>query len=379
MKRTLSLALAVVLALSLAACGERDSSSTARLDPSSTASSFQAGNGEGIVQSGEPAPTYNLITGQSLAEGVEPGQRPVAIMINNLKAALPQRGIGSADAIFEMVTEGGITRFLAVFADRNAIPQVGPVRSARDQHLQFALPLNAIFVHIGSSVYAANLISEYSYQDIDGMYLGSSSFVFDEIRNKNAHYAQEHCWYTDSALIAAGIEKTGIVPGGANTPLFHFAEAAVAPTESDAPDISFRFSAYSPVRLTYDVAAGAYLKQAYDAPQIDESTGAQLAFQNVVLLFTDVSLKPDGQCTDFALTKGTGYYCYGGKSRAIRWEKGGPTAALKLLDEEGNEVSVNPGKSYIAVIGNDQKDSLNLGAAPVPGPEASSAASSAVS
>lgn len=375
MKRVFSLALALVLALALAACGGRNSSSTARLDPSSTASSSQAGNGEGIVQPDMPAPTYNLITGQPLAEGLAPGQRPVAIMINNLKAALPQRGIGSADAIFEMVTEGGITRFLAVFADRNAIPQVGPVRSARDQHLQFALPLNAIFVHIGSSVYAANLISEYSYQDIDGMYLGSSSFVFDEIRNKNAHYAQEHCWYTDSGLIAAGIEKTGIVPSGANTPLFHFAEAPAAPTEGDAPDISFRFSPGSPVRLTYDAATGTYLKQAYDAPQIDESTGAQLAFQNVVLLFADVSLKPDGQCTDFALTKGTGYYCYGGKSRAIHWEKGGPTAALKLLDGEGGEIAVNPGKSYIAVIGNDQKESLNLGAAPV----ADSTASVAVS
>ena len=378
MKRVLSLALALALALSLAACGGGNSSSTARLDPSSSAPSSQAGNGEGIVQSDAPAPTYNLITGQPLAEGVEPGQRPVAIMINNLKAALPQRGIGAADAIFEMVTEGGITRFLAVFADRNAVPQVGPVRSARDQHLQFALPLNAIFVHIGSSVYAANLISEYSYQDIDGMYLGSSSFVFDEIRNKNAHYAQEHCWYTDSALIAAGMERTGIVPGGANAPLFQFAEGAASPSEADAPDISFRFSAYSPVRLTYDAASGAYLKQAYDAPQIDESTGAQLAFQNVVLMFADISLKPDGQCTDFALTKGAGYYCYGGKARAVRWEKGGPTAALKLLDEEGKEIAVNPGKSYIAVIGNDQKEFLSLGAAPA-APAASSAAPSAVS
>lgn len=360
MKRVFSLVLCLALACGLAACGGRDTSSIAQLDPSSTSS--RAGNGEGIVQPDTPAPTYNLITGAPLAEGVEPGQRPVAIMVNNLQAALPQRGIGAADAIFEMVTEGGITRLLAVFSDRNAIPQVGPVRSARDQHLQFVLPLNAIFVHIGSSVYAANLISEYAYQDIDGMYLGSTSFVFDEIRNKNAHYAQEHCWYTDSALIAAGMEKTGLASGGANTPLFKFAQTAAAPTESDAPDISFRFSGYSPVRLTYDAAFGAYLKQAYEAPQIDESTGAQLAFQNVVLLFTDVSLKPDGQCTDFALTKGTGYYCYGGKARAIHWEKGGPTAALKLTDGEGNEIEVNPGKSYIAVIGNDHKDSLSLGA-----------------
>ena len=38
------------------------------------------------------------------------------------------------------------------------------------------------------------------------MYLGSTSFVFDEARSA-AGYANEHCWYTDAALIAAGMEK----------------------------------------------------------------------------------------------------------------------------------------------------------------------------
>ncbi|MEG0485889.1 MAG: DUF3048 domain-containing protein, partial [Oscillospiraceae bacterium] len=114
---------------------------------------------------------FNPLTGAEIPEGYTIGQRPVAIMINNARPALPQRGVIAADVVYEMVTEGGVTRLMALFNDYRSIPQVGPVRSARDQHLQFALPANAIFVHIGSSIYASNLLNEYRYQDVDGMYL----------------------------------------------------------------------------------------------------------------------------------------------------------------------------------------------------------------
>ncbi|BFJ86349.1 DUF3048 domain-containing protein [Ruthenibacterium sp. TH_2024_36131] len=353
MKRFWALFLTAAMALSLAACGEEQ------------ASSFSTAVNSGISQPETEAPDYNLLTGEALAEGVAPGQRPVAIMVNNAQTAMPQRGIGSADAIFEMVTEGGITRMMALYSNAATIPQVGPVRSARDQHLQFALPLNAIFVHIGSSVYAQNLINEYQYQDIDGLYLGTTCFWFDSERAKT--YLQEHCWYTDASLIAAGIASQQIATSGAAVPLFCFAEKEVSLTELDAPDIAFQFSANGPVRLVYDANTKTYLKQAYGAPQVDELTGAQLSFNNVIILFADVSLKPDGQCTDFQLTGGTGYYCYGGKAEAITWSKGKADSALKLHRADGSELEVNRGKSYIAVVGSDQVGTLTLNAsAPAP-------------
>lgn len=133
----------------------------------------------------------------------------------------PSGGIGSADAVFEMVTEGGITRLLALYADKDTVPQVGPVRSARDQHLQCAMPLNSVIVHIGTSIYAENLLNQYQYSTINGMYLGSTSFVFDEARSA-AGYANEHCWYTDAALIAAGMEKLGLSGTGAQPGIVRF-------------------------------------------------------------------------------------------------------------------------------------------------------------
>ena len=279
----------------------------------------------------------------------------------------PQRGIGSADAVFEMVTEGGITRLLALYADKDTVPQVGPVRSARDQHLQCAMPLNSVIVHIGTSIYAENLLNQYQYSTINGMYLGSTSFVFDEARSA-AGYANEHCWYTDAALIAAGMEKLGLSGTGASQALFDFVAhdaQPVVPAQGDAADVAFSFSDSGAVTLTYDAAAAKYLKTAYGAPQVDESTGAQLAFDNVLVLFTDIKLKnpddPNNLVTDFAMSSGTGYYCYGGKFRAVTWEKGNPEDPLRLKDENGAALQVNVGKSYVAIVGKDREGTLLFG------------------
>lgn len=55
------------------------------------------------------------------------------------------------------------------------------------------------------------------------------------------------------------------------------------------------------------------------------------------------------------MSSGTGYYCYGGKFRAVTWEKGNPEDPLRLKDENGAALQVNVGKSYVAIVGKDRK------------------------
>ena len=40
------------------------------------------------------------------------------------------------------------------------------------------------------------------------------------------------------------------------------------------------------------------------------------------------------------MSSGTGYYCYGGKFRAVTWEKGNPEDPLRLKDENGAALQV---------------------------------------
>ena len=105
--------------------------------------------------------------------------RPIAVMISNAKINLPQSGLTDADIIYEAVTEGGVTRMMAVYSDINSIKRSGSIRSARDQFIELMLPLNAIYIHIGTSTSAKRMLDFYSYNDIDGIYLGFLAFQYD--------------------------------------------------------------------------------------------------------------------------------------------------------------------------------------------------------
>ena len=70
-----------------------------------------------------PEPVYpytNPLTGEGVMEDIS-AKRPVAVMLNNLEKALPQLGVGQADVIYEIVSEGGITRMMALFQDLQGV------------------------------------------------------------------------------------------------------------------------------------------------------------------------------------------------------------------------------------------------------------------
>lgn len=348
----ISLLLAAAMCLSLAACGASSSSS----------SSAPAVTHEDALADAEVL-TVNPVTGEPLADGVEKGTRPVAVMIDNAAKALPQRGVASADAIVEMITEGGITRLMALYSNPAAIPRVGPVRSARDQHLQVALPLNSLVAHIGTSVYASNLLNVYGYQTIDGLYLGSTSYWFDESRKRDQGYAVERCWYTDAALVSAGVDAIGASRTGKGYTLLPFASAKRELSGIDAPDASFSFSDQTAVGFAYQAETGKYLKTQNGAAHVDELDGSQLAFDNVLILFAQVGLKEDAYCSDYDMSGGTGWYLCGGKAVKLTWEKGAPESPITLKTEDGQELEVNPGRSYLGFVPADREATLVINAA----------------
>ena len=117
----------------------------------------------------EPEPVYpyhNPLTGEGLEEDIS-GQRPFAVMLNNLSKALPQLGVSQADVIYEIVAEGGITRMLAVFQDIEGVGDLGSVRSARDYYVSLACGHDAIYVHAGGSPQAYDALQGWGMSYID--------------------------------------------------------------------------------------------------------------------------------------------------------------------------------------------------------------------
>ncbi|MBO1911003.1 DUF3048 domain-containing protein, partial [Microvirga sp. 3-52] len=99
----------------------------------------------------------------------------VAVTINNHPLARPQSGLSEADIVYELITEGNVTRLLALF--QSELPeQIGPVRSARDYFIHMAKGLDAFYVAHGYSPDALALLNSGYVDHVNGMHYDGTLF-----------------------------------------------------------------------------------------------------------------------------------------------------------------------------------------------------------
>ena len=94
--------------------------------------------------------------------------RSIAVVIDNVGDAIPQTGLNDAAIVYEIIVEGGLTRFLAIFKGVN-IDTIGPVRSARPYFLDYAMENDSIFTHFGYSARAENDIGKLKINNVNGL------------------------------------------------------------------------------------------------------------------------------------------------------------------------------------------------------------------
>jgi hypothetical protein len=84
----------------------------------------------------EPVLPPSPLTGLGVEDPDLLNRRTMAVKVDNHWDARPQVGIGEAEAVFELLVESGITRFIALYHTVDSL-SVGPVRSVRptDPHL----------------------------------------------------------------------------------------------------------------------------------------------------------------------------------------------------------------------------------------------------
>jgi hypothetical protein len=106
-----------------------------------TGSATPVASSSGAADPAQPSakPLRSPFTGQQ----VRSQGRVLAVKIDNTTLGRPQTGLTYADIIYVLPMEGGLSRYLAVFASHYP-PTVGPVRSAREEDLpvlrQFGRP-----------------------------------------------------------------------------------------------------------------------------------------------------------------------------------------------------------------------------------------------
>ena len=348
--------------------------SSAASSEAMVASSLAAGEQPAASLAALPAYDADPLTG----EAKRSNGRIVGVMVNNIsntsrQNARPQRGLSSADLLIECKVEGGITRFCAVFHDADSIPEIGPLRSGRDQFLQLLMPYQALYYHDGESAACTKFISVYNYS---GLNIGGKSYfntpTHPHVAHRNSRgrdVAYEHTEFTSGKEIKQAAGNAGIGLTYANeTPFFHFADYRTAasndlPGAPAAKTISITHSESYRTRLTYNSWGRSYKLEMYNRSKkayentVDELTGKQLTFDNVVVCFADIAAyagdSHDVQSVNY-VAGGQAYLFTRGGVQVGRWEKPHPTHPLKLYTETGEEMTLNRGKTYLALVDNDE-------------------------
>ena len=79
---------------------------------------------------------------------------------------------------------------------------------------------------------------------------------------------------------------------------------------------------------------------------------------------------------DVDLDSGTGYYFTRGQYEPIRWKKGGVSDPLTFTKEDGSPLTLNAGKTYVAVVSDKNESSLDIAPGKTEEPEATSSGAS---
>lgn len=298
------------------------------------------------------AANINLLTGMPDLNQEAIGKRPVAVMVNNVKAALPQYGIEEADIIFEIPVEGGQTRFMALYGDYTRVPKICSVRSCRPYFPAFSEGFDAVYVNWGMTDEVRAYVKSLNPTHFEGLYNDGKLFSRDKER-RSAGYALEHTGVFDGTRVDDVLQSTGKrtdIEADKKDTAFVFAPVTetITPAGEACTKVKIVFNK-TKATLVYDETTQKYYKEFNGEAQIDGKTGNQLAFTNVLVLETKIKSAANGIHRDVNWHGGEGYYVSNGAMQKITWSKESESARLMLYDENGKELVLNRGKSYIAV------------------------------
>jgi len=265
----------------------------------------------------------------------------LAVKIDNIVYARPQTGLTSADIVYVLPVEGGLTRFLAVFSSHFP-PVIGPVRSARRDDLQllgqFGRPA---FAFSGAQGQLLPVVERARIVDLYAGLVGGYYRDYSRIAPYNL-YALTRVLLRESrrASKARNIGfKFGPAPAGGRV------------TKSEVvtyPSATFTF--------TWSPGTGRWLVSMDGAPAMTTG-GHRLAPVTVVIQHTIVRKSgylEYGYPPPFAETTGhgTALVLRNGKAYYAHWSRPNWNGGTTFTTSSGKPMTFAPGQVWILLVGN---------------------------
>ena len=366
----LGLVLVLALTMGLSGCkkqqaGQTSSETTIQEETTveSETSSDTSAETDSKINKMEITGNINILSGLEISDKVL-NSRPFAIMVGNDPEVRPQSGLIDADVVFEVVDEGSITRFVAVFSSYDP-DLVGPVRSTRPYYAEIARSFDPVHVFWGTAPIFYKVVEDLGLDyltpvdDINGNTSITANFIdpgkgegADAIRDTSRDVASWNTAYVRLPRMKEIASKQGyILEGGQSS--FHFKLDA---PESDRGDISkitldISIPQYKSF-FEYDSKNNNYVKSVAGSTSTDRESGEQIAVNNVIVMVTDIKNSGDsaGHMIVRTTQEGEAFYFFDGKVVEGTWSRSSALDPFTFKDKDGNVVLFNRGHTWVGVI-----------------------------
>lgn len=269
-----------------------------------------------------------------------------AVMIENSADAWPLAGLEDAFLVIEAPVEGMIPRFEVFFEASGGPDKIGPVRSARPYYLDWADEFDAVYVHVGGSPEALDLIADYGTIDLNEFFQGEYFYRWSK------RYAPHNAYTTMEDLVASlgELTRSGAIDGPPEYEMWLFKDGA-ASGETKSLTIDWTSGTTYDVDWNYDVSMNAYTRAQGGTTNLIEGE-AEATSSNVIVIETEIKVVDDTGRRHIRTTgEGDAMVFQDGRVIVATWRKDTRADRLRFYDADNNEIAMNAGKTWMEVVG----------------------------
>ncbi len=300
------------------------------------------------------------LTGELTSDWSLAQRRAVAVKVGNGdKRARPQAGLAAADIVYEMLIEGGKTRFLAVF--HSEIPgRIGPVRSVRSGDIGLLADLSTPY--LASSGANTTVLAEMRQAVRAGTFVdvgGLRTFVpysRDPSRRSpyNFYFHYDNLIGEDAAALPGGLLDAPVAA------LFDYGSSNPAGV-ADAAGVTVTFHQRSGnvVSHIWDAGVGGWVRIQEGALMTTETDFGltEVAPVNVAVVWMPHGASAAEAESPQARSYGTGdaLVLTAGTVHNAVWERTEDRAGFRFSDAAGNPLSLSPGSTWLLIANNSRR------------------------
>ncbi|MGP7819430.1 DUF3048 domain-containing protein [Niallia sp. 01092] len=270
--------------------------------------------------------------------------RAIGVMINNHPAGRPQSGLSKADVVYEVLAEGDITRFLAIF--QSEIPEtIGPIRSSREYYIHLAKAYNTLYIAHGYSPEAKKLLTKEYIDNLNGMQYDGT--LFKRASNRVAPH-NSYISYSN-ILKGAAMKKYKMDEPPRSLAFLKDSDIEkIAGETNNTVDVKFGSNVQFNSEFKYDSSLQKYLRFSNGQQTVDYNTNEPVAVDNVFIVEAKHSIVDSKGRREIDLKSGgKGYLLQKGKWREVEWKN---INGRILPVEHDKQSGLVPGKTWIDII-----------------------------